>query len=249
MKLWHRFCVIRVEKYKPLIKNIMNPPNMPAQPALKMPTTWGDRILRVQSIQTKVNTSTYIPSGWTICGLTEVQFDADILAFVDAENAVKAKITGAVGLRDAAFDKVHDDLRYIMCLVKGIAFSNENIATTIIESCGYFVKPKHGRPFRCNAAFNTVIPGTIILTSDEPGNNQWQMSKDMVAITHLPSTNTSQTMVSDLTPNDVLYFRCKKPDTNKQTYNWSPWFRLIIGSGGRNIGGGSTSSSAGSMAA
>lgn len=227
----------------------MNPPNMPAEPALKMPIRWGDRILRVQSIQTKVSTSIYITVGWATCGINQAQLDADIAAFVDAETNVKAKIPGAVGLRNAAFAKVHNDLRYIMCMVKGIAFSNENIATTIIESCGYFVKPKHGRPFRRNAAFNTVIPGKVILTSDEPGHNQWQMSTDMVAITHLPPTNTSQTMVSDLTPNDVLYFRCKKPDTNKQTYNWSPWFRLVIGSGGRNRGGGGTVSSAGSIAA
>ncbi len=227
----------------------MNPPNMPAQPALKMPTTWGDRLLRVQSIQTKVSTSIYIPSGWTFCGINQTQLDADILAFIDAENNVKAKTTGAVGLRDAAFDKVHDDLRYVMAMVQSIARANKNIAVVIIESCGYFVKPKHGRPFRRNAAFNTVIPGKVILTSDEPGFNQWQMSRDMEAITHLPSTNTSKTMVSDLTPSDILYFRCKKPDTNKTTYNWSPWFRLIIGSGGRTIGGGGTASSAGSMAA
>lgn len=222
---------------------------MPAQPALKMPIRWGERVLRVQSIQSKVKASLYIPVGWLICGINQTQFDADIAAFIDAETNVKAKIPGAVGLRDAAFKIVHDDLRHIMCMVQGIAFNNENIATTIIENCGYFVKPKHGRPFRRNAAFNTVIPGTVIITSDEPGFNQWQMSTDMEAIIHLSPTNTSQTMVSDLTPNDVLYFRCKKPDTNKQTYNWSPWFRLVIGSGGRNLGGGGTASSAGSMAA
>jgi hypothetical protein len=174
MKLLLMFYVIMVEKSKPLNENTMNPSNMPAQPALKMPITWGDRLLRVQSIQTKISTSIYIPVGWVICGINQTQLDTDIATFVDAENAVKAKITGAVGLRNAAFDKVHDDLRYIMCMVKGIAFANENIATVIIESCGYFVKPKHGRPFRRNAAFNTVIPGKVILTGDGGGAHEWE---------------------------------------------------------------------------
>ena len=249
MKPWHRFCVIKVEKSKPLNIKKMNPPNMPAQPALKMPIRWGDRILRVQSIQTKLSTSIYIPVGWVICGITQTQLDADILAFVDAENKVKAKITGAVGLRDAAFDKVHNDLRYIMCLVKGTAYDNENIATTVIESCGYFVKPKHGRPFRQNAAFNTVIPGTVILTGDGRGSHEWEKSLDMITSIHLPPTTISKAIITDAVPGTVCYFRTKKFDTNRKTYNWSPWIRLAVGFGGRHLGGGGTASSAGSMAA
>ena len=227
----------------------MNPPNMPAQPALKMPTTWGDRILRVQSIQTKLSTSTYVPSGWSIFGLTQTQLDADILAFIDAETNVKAKITGAVGLRDAAFDKVHNDLRYIMCMVKGITFTNESIATTVIESCGYFVKPKHGRPFRRNAAFNTVIPGTVILTGDGRGAHEWEKSMDMITSIHLPATSISKAIITDVVPGTVYYFRTKKFDTKRKTYNWSPWIRLAVGFGGRHLGSGGTSSSAGSIAA
>ena len=139
MKLWLVFCVEARWKSKPLNTKKMNPPNMPAQPALKMPIRWGDRVLRVQSIQTKINSSIYIPVGWgwVICGINQTQLDANIATFIDAESRVKAKEIGAVGLRNAAFAKVHNDLRYIMCLVKGIAFNNENIATTIIESCGY----------------------------------------------------------------------------------------------------------------
>ncbi len=227
----------------------MNPSNMPAQPALKMPIRWGDRLLRVQSIQTKISSSIYIPAGWTIFGLTQTQLDADIAAFVAAENAVKAKTTGAVGLRNAAFAKVHDDLRYIMCMVKGIAFANENIATTIIESCGYFVKPKHGRPFRQNAAFNTVIPGKVILTGDGGGPHEWEKSLDMITITHLPPTTISKAIITDVVPGTVYYFRTKKFDTKRKTYNWSPWIILAVGFGGRTLGGGGTASSAGSIAA
>jgi hypothetical protein len=227
----------------------MNPPNMPAQPALKMPITWGDRLFRTQSIQTKISTSIYIPVGWVICGINQTQLDADIAVFIDAEINVKAKITGAVGLRDAAFDKVHDDLRYIMAMVGSIAKANKNIATVIIESCGYFVKPKHGRPFRQNAAFNTVIPGKVILTGDGGGAHEWEKSLDMVTSSKIPPTTTSKTIVTDVVPGTVYYFRTKKFDTNRKTYNWSPWIRLAVGFGGRTLGGGGTASSAGSMAA
>ena len=175
--------------------------------------------------------------------------DADIAAFVDAENKVKAKITGAVGLRDAAFHKVHNDLRYIMAMVKGIAYDNENIAITVIESCGYFVKPKHGRPFRRNAAFNTVIPGTIIITGNGGGDHEWEKSLDMITTTKLPPTTISKTIVTDLVPGTIYYFRTKKFDTKRKTYNWSPWIRLAVSFGGRTLGGGGTASSAGSLAA
>jgi hypothetical protein len=73
------------------------------------------------------------------------------------------------------------------------------------------------------------------------------MSKDMVTITILPPTNGSKTTVTGLNLGDSLYFRSKKVDSKKKTYNWSPWFLLKVGAGGRNLGGGGSHSSSGNL--
>jgi hypothetical protein len=219
------------------------------QVVLKMPTTWGDRLMRVQSIQAILTNNTYIPNGWTILGLTQTQFDVDVATFIAAVTAVKDKTFEGVTLRNAAFKTLKQDLGYIMSMVQSIADANPAIATVVIEACGFFVKPTHGRPARQNAAFNTQIPGTIMLTADGAGPHEWQMSKDMVDITTMPPTTTSKTIVEELNPGDVLYFRNKKFDTKARTYNWSSWQRLMVGPGGVHKGSSGTTGSAGNLTA
>jgi hypothetical protein len=211
----------------------------------KMPSKWGDRVLRVQTIQGKLTTNTYFPAGWTAGTLTQAQFNADVTTFLNKAADAEAHVAGAVGLRNAAFKTIKQDVGYIEAMVQAKANANPTIAVTIITGAGLFVAVKHGTQKRNNAAYNTQIPGTVIITADGGGHTQWEMSKDMVAITNLPSTNTSKTTVTGLTPGDTWYFRSKKVDTQKKTYNWSPWFLLKINAGGRNLGGGGTHSTAG----
>jgi hypothetical protein len=215
--------------------------------AVKMPSIWGDRVLRVEVIQGKLTNNTYFPTGWTAGTLTQAQFNTDVTAFVNEATNAESHIAGAVGLRDDAFDTIKADLDLIKAMVQAKAKANQGIAVTVIESAGLFVSGKGGSEKRKNEAYNTQIPGTVIITADGGGHTQWEMSKDMVAITNLPSTDTSKTSVTGLTPGDTWYFRSKKVDTKKKTYNWSAWFPLKIGSGGRNLGGGSTHSSAGTL--
>ena len=216
---------------------------------LKMPSKIGDQIIRVTDIKGKLTGNTYFPSGWVASGLTQIQFNSDVQAFLDAETDVNAKVPGAVNLRKTALTTLKKDLRAVMAMVQTKADANPSIAATIIESAGFFVSTKGGgHNKRQNAAYNTEIPGTVILTSDEPGHTQWQMSKDMVTIITLESTNTSRTTVNGLIPNDVWYFRCKKVNTKKKTYNWCGWILLKIGPGGKNLGGGHTSGAAGNLA-
>ncbi len=214
---------------------------------IKMPSKWGDRVLRVQTILGKMTTNTYFATGWTAGTLTQAQFNADVTTFLNKTADAEAHIAGAVGLRNAAYKTLKQDLSYIEAMVQAKANANPTIAVTIIESAGLFVSMKGGSEKRKNEAFNTQIPGTVIITADGGGHTQWEMSKDMVAITNLPSTNTSKTTVTGLTPGDTWYFRSKKVDTNKKTYNWSPWFLLKINAGGRNLGGGGTHSVAGTL--
>ena len=215
--------------------------------ATKMPTTIGDQIIRVGDIDGKLTGNTYIPDGWTAGTLTQAQYKIDVKAFTDAETDVKARVAGAVAKREAAFFTLKQDVEQIRGMVQGVANTMPTLAATIIESAGFFVNGKGGNSKRQNAAFNTEIPGTILLTADGKGHHDWQMSKDMVNITSLPSTSTSQTTVPNLKLGDTWYFRSKKVDTKKKTYNWCGWILIIIGAGGRNVGGGGTHTSGGSL--
>ena len=215
--------------------------------ATKMPTAIGDQIIRVGDIDGKLTGNTYIADGWTAETLTQAQYKIDVKAFVDAETDVKARVAGAVAKREAAFFVIKQDVELIRGMVQGIANTMPTLAATIIESAGYFVAATHGAQKRQNAAFNTEIPGTVLLTADGEGHHEWQMSKDMINTIGLPSTSTSKTTVPNLILGDVWYFRNKKVDTQKKTYNWCGWIPIIIGAGGKNVGGGGTHTSAGSL--
>jgi len=229
------------------ILNNMSNTTLTEKAVIKMPSKWGDRMLRVQDIRLKLTTNTYFTTGWTAGTLTETQFNADVTTFLDEAAAAEARTPGAVGLRNAAFKIVKQDLSYIVPMVQAKADANPTIAVTIIESAGLFVAAKHGTEKRKNEAYNTQIPGKVIITADGGGHTEWEMSKDMVTTINLPSTDTSITSVSGLTYGDTWYFRSKKVDTKKKTYNWSPWFPLKVGAGGRNLGGGGTHSTAGTL--
>lgn len=212
-----------------------------------MPSKWADRVLRVQDIKAKLTTNTYFPTGWTQGTLTQTQFDADVLAFVNEANDAESHIAGAVGLRDDAFDTLKGDLELVIAMVQAKAKANPGIAKTIIESAGLFVRATGGGQKRKNEAYNTQIPGKVIITADGGGQTEWEMSKDMVTTINLPSTDTSITSVSGLTYGDTWYFRSKKVDTKKKTYNWGPWILLKINAGGRNLGGTNISATAGNL--
>ena len=132
-------------------------------------------------------------------------------------------------------------------MVQEKAQNNNASAISIIQGAGFFVHNNGGSHKRQNAAYNTQIPGTVIITADGGGHHEWEMSKDMVTITKLPATTSSQTKVIGLTLGDGWYFRGKKVDAKKKTYNWGPWILLKIGAGGRNLGGNSTSATAGNL--
>jgi hypothetical protein len=215
--------------------------------AIKMPTTIGDQLIRVQDIDKKLTGNTYIADGWSAGTLTQAIFKLNVTAFIDAEVDVKFHLPGAVALRESAFVTVKKDLDLIKAMVQGVANTMPTLAATIIESAGFFVAAQRGGQKRQNAAFNTEIPGTVLLTADGEGHREWEMSKDMINIIQLPATSTSKTTVPNLTLGDSWYFRSKKVDTKKNTYNWCGWILLKIGAGGRNVGGGGTQNNAGSL--
>ncbi len=203
---------------------------------LKMPTKWAERIQRATTIQGKLTGNTTFPTGsWSVNVVTLVQLGLDIAAFIAAHNAVIAR-TGSVAARNAAYLVVKKDLEALKAMAQLKADSDVTNAETIITGAGYFVKVIKVKQKQINDAMNTQISGTVLLTSDTPGHHEWEQSKDMVTIIHLPATSTSHTLVPGLTPGDVWWFRNKRVNTKKNIYNFSPWIRLQVGAGGK-LGG------------
>ena len=214
---------------------------------IKMPGKIGDKIIRLQEIVSKLTNNTYFLTGWTAGTLTQTQFALDVAAFITQVTNVKNHVAGAVGLRNAAYNSVKADLQLILAMVQSKANANPNLAAAIIGSVGFFVKGSGSKQKKQNAAYNTEIVGTVTLTADGGKHHEWEMSKDMVTIINLPATTTAQTQVTGLKPGDVWYFRNRKVNSKKDTYNWCAWIMLVIGAGGKNLGGGTTSTTAGNM--
>jgi len=225
-----------------------SPNNKQLIAVIKMPTKVGDIIVRLQQLQNKLTNNTYFPPGWLAGALTLAQFGIDVNAYISAETSVKNHVSGAVGLRNAVYLTIKADLQLILSMVQSKANANLPLAEAIIGSVGFFVRTNTVRQKKQNAAFNTQIVGTVLLTADGTGHHEWQMSKDMIAITNLPATTTCETHVNGLSTGDVWYFRNRKVNSKKTTYNWCSWIQLKVGAGGKNLGGSSSHNISGNMA-
>jgi hypothetical protein len=214
---------------------------------IKMPRKIGDIVIRLQEMVSKLATNSYFSTGWVAGTLTQAQFTLDVNAYVTAVTNVKNHVAGAVGARNTAWTTIKVDLMLILAMVQEKANANQSNAAAIIGSVGFFVRATKARVKQINDAINTQVLGTVLLTADTPGHHEWQMSKDMLTIITLPSTDTAKTFVNSLNQGDVWYFRNKKVDTKKSTYNWSPWIKLVVGPGGRTIGGGTLPGHAGGL--
>ncbi len=214
---------------------------------LNMPAKMGDKIIRLQSIQAKLtNNATFPVAAWPTNITSLAQYGTDVTAFISAETAVKNK-TGTAAARNAALIVVITDLHSILTMVQNKADVNLANAVNMIQNAGFGVKKAKALIKQQNDALNTEILGTVLLTADAGGHHEWQMSKDTTTIINLPATPTAKTHVQNLTPGDVWYFRNHKVNTKKATFNWSPWVKLLIGGGGRTIGGGNLPGHAGSL--
>jgi hypothetical protein len=195
---------------------------------LKMPSKIGDRIIKAQFIQNKLtgNANFTVPYPANIVSLA--QLGTDITALVAAETASKNRAPGATDARDAIMSTVIADLRSIMHLVQIKADTNPANAETIIMGAGYDVKGTSVKQKQQNAAKNSEVSGTVILTAEGTGAHEWQQSKDQVNIIHLPSTSRANTALSGLTPGEVWYFRNRKIANKNGQFNWSAWQRVMV---------------------
>ena len=214
---------------------------------LKMPSKIADKIIRALAIVGKLTGNATFPVfGWPVNVVSLAQYTTDVNTLVLAQTAVANK-TGTTAARKAALVVVMTDLKSIMTMVQNKANANVANAETIIVNAGFFVRTSKTKVKQQNDALNTEVQGTVILTADTAGHHEWQQSKDQVTIINLPSTSTSKTYVHNLNTGDVWYFRNHKVNTKKSTYNWSPWIKLTVGSGGRTVGGGTLPGNAGGL--
>jgi hypothetical protein len=215
---------------------------------LKMPRRMGDKLIKALSIERKLQSTSYFTSSsWPDNIASLAQLGTDIQSFLDTEAIVQTGLKGSAANRNAALFILMQDLRGILSMVQTAADKDPANAIVIIESAGYEIKRTGSRSKLQNDAFNTEIAGMVLLTADGGRGHEWQMSRDQTTIINLPSTQTAQTLVEDLIPNDVWYFRNRKINTKKNIYNWSPWKKLIIGPGGRVAGGNYLGGQAGSI--
>ncbi len=214
---------------------------------LKMPAKIADKIIKAQAILVKLtNNITFPVASWPANVVSLAQFGTDVTALVNAESAVKNR-TGNAAARNVALAVVMADLRSILTMVQLKAEANPTNAQAIIQNAGFDVKTIHTKQKQHNDAQNTQVVGTVLLTGDGGGHHEWQMSKDKITITDLPPTSTAHTLVTGLHTGDVWYFRTRKINTAKTTYNWCAWIELTVGSGGKNTGKGGTSIHSGSL--
>jgi hypothetical protein len=215
--------------------------------ALNMPRRMGDKLIKANSLASMLTNNPHLPLPWPNNVVPFSQFHTDLQAFTNAEIEVKTGLKEAVAARDSALEVLMGDIRSIMYMVQGVADNNPANAVIIIMSAGFDVKQVKPRHKMLNAAYNTEITGTVMLTADTARGHEWQMTKDEVTIVTLQATENARTYVHNLTPGDVWYFRNRKINSRKTIYNWSPWIKLVIGAGGKNIGLQGGSSKAGGI--
>jgi len=195
---------------------------------LNMPAKNGDKIIKAQFVVSKLTGNANFPVPYPANIVALAQLNTDITALVAAETAAKNKAPGATDARDAAINTVVADLRSIMHLVQTKADASPANAETIIMAAGYDVKKTSIKQKQLNAAKNSSVSGTVLLTADGSAGHEWQKTKDLINIINLPSTSTANTTVSGLTAGDVWYFRSRKIANKNEQFDWCEWMKLMV---------------------
>ena len=195
---------------------------------LKMPKAIGDKIIKAQFVQQKLTGNANFPLPYPTNIPTLAQLGLDINALVAAQTAVKSRTAGADDARNAALTLVVADLRGIIPMVQAAADKIPANAETIIPGAGYDVKKVSPHQKQGDAVKEGKVSGSVILTASGGGGHEWQMSKDLIAITNLPSTSGAKTTMSGLTPGDVWYVRNRPILKKAELGNYSLWIKFMV---------------------
>jgi hypothetical protein len=192
---------------------------------LKFPRKVNDFIAYAKGIYKAMNGNTAFPdSADRIAAL-----NTHTLALDAAETALHTKPpTGTVAFRDAASEVVKADLRALRSDVQTVADKNPSQADVLAKSAGMDIKHMNTQKKRGNTAENDEVTGTIVLTAEDAGPHEWQMSKDQVNSINLPATSKAKSKVFKLISGDTWYFRSRPILTQGEEGEWCQWIKIVV---------------------
>jgi hypothetical protein len=157
-------------------------------------------------------------------------FEEHIAALDTAETAVLFRTKGNAQERHAKLRIVLSDLEYLRVYVQHVADAHIAEGPAIIEGAGMSIKrvTHHDRP--ALEARPGATSGSVDLYAKGTRNrafNDWQYSLDGVHWWSAPSTLTSKTTLTGLTPTLTYLFRMRR-STKTGTGDWSDPVRLLV---------------------
>ena len=162
-------------------------------------------------------------------GAKLTKLNTDTLALENAESGLHTKPPkNTTDERDAALEKVKNDLRALQPDVQSAADANPAQAEVIVQSSGMKVKKTSIRQKQQDNVKDGKVSGTVLVTATGRGAHEWQMSKDQKEIITLDSTSAANVIVTGLIPGEWWFFRSRKILTKNKKGNWSAWMKILV---------------------
>ena len=157
------------------------------------------------------------------------KLNTDIIALDAAETGCKTSPPiKTVEERNAALEKVKADLRSLRNDVQEAADDDPANAEAIIASSGMSAKFRGHHGKQQNTANNGVEQGSVDLIAEGAGAHEWRISIDEINWTLLPSSWTTKTTVTNLTPGTVYYFQNRRMLPNNQKSEWCQSVKIRV---------------------
>jgi hypothetical protein len=173
---------------------------------LGWPTRISDKYARAEAILAKMTGNPDFPS--PVPALSVVQ--THINALKASMTAAATRGQGLVAQRNVDLEVVKKDMQGLTLYVQNIADASPDKAVQLIGSAGLTAK-KHSPKVKPDLSVaNGNDPGTAILVGRGAGSrsaHEWQMSKDQLTWTDLPTTMTAKTSITGLTYGATVFFR------------------------------------------
>jgi len=199
--------------------------NKQATAVLNIPDAVSDCINFAQKVGRMMAASPYFPLSSAL--ITKLIADTKILDDLEIL-CVASPLTTNTKARDAARLVVENDLRDLRLDVQKAANADPLNAETIITSAGMSVKMLSSRGKQQNEAEDGVEEGSIDLTAEGAGPHEWRISTDEKEWTLLPSSRTSTTTVTGLTPGVLYSIQNRMMLTNNEKTEWSQSVKIRI---------------------
>ncbi len=197
-------------------------------PALKKPRTNVALIRYARQMLLAWTGNQYLPNP----DPTLASFKAHVDAFDAAETLARTKAQGTAAARDAAKQKVLQDMDHLRDYAKRQveAATDLTIAVAIIESAAMKVKLRPKRNKEAFAVQHGAMSGIVLLIAKsiaEDAVYYWQVSTDQKNWSSVPDTMKASTSIGGLTPGQTYWFRFRAM-ARKTAIDWSQPISIIV---------------------